>query len=344
MISLRGLKLKIFAGILAAVCLAFGIYFSFFHSRGFVKNTAVIISLEANSEVDGPDTYTPTVEHTVNGKTYTGRLDEADSSFVVGQTLQILYDPNDPTIVHGTNGLGIYLILASTAVLVFVIVGSIKEKKDQKRTAEHREQSGWQGYAPSVQGEERELYFLTDLGTPKYGHRLEDSARRVLYEAKMTKFSLSSAHSFDFIDHEHGTATPHMVGHEEESQWDSLLIDNHYTFELDGVDVFKHLKENGVSVESGFGGGSGKLLGVNYRIFRDGTEIARAESTSQYPHEEDAAQHTVAAKIPTQGFYRVWTREQNLDLLFMTLLAFARSGAVDDRGGTFGALRGTLKS
>jgi len=71
-------------------------------------------------------------------------------------------------------------------------------------------------------------------------------------------------------------------------------------------------------------------------------EIARAESTSQYPHEEDAEAHKVAAKIPVQGFYRVWTREKNLDLLFVTLLAFARSGAADDKGGSRGALLGTL--
>ncbi len=51
----------------------------------------------------------------------------------------------------------------------------------------------------------------------------------------------------------------------------------------------------------------------------------------------------MAAKIPAQGFYRVWTREENLDLLFVTLLAFARSGASDDRGGSRGALLGTLR-
>lgn len=108
------------------------------------------------------------------------------------------------------------------------------------------------------------------------------------------------------------------------------------------MDVFKHLKQNGVSVDTSFGGGSGKLLGLNARILRDGVEIARAESTSQYPHEEDAAQHKLAAAIPMHGFYRVWTREENLYLLFVTLLAFARSGAADDKGGSRAALLGTL--
>ena len=57
-----------------------------------------------------------------------------------------------------------------------------------------------------------------------------------------------------------------------------------------------------------------------------------------------AEQHKVAGAIPIQGFFRVWTREENLDLIFVTLLAFARSGASDDRGGNFGAVLGTLKN
>ena len=191
MISLRGPKLKIFAGILAAICLGVGIYLTFFHSKGFLKTTGTIVELRADT-TDGSTVYFPTVEYSVAGKTYTGELDTGSGSYKVGKTLTVLYDPNDPAIVHA-------------------------------------------------------------------------------------------------------------------------------------------------------GGGSGTLLGLNARILRDGEEIARAESTSQYPHEEDAEQHKVAAKIPAQGFYRVWTREQNLDLLFVTLLAFARSGATDDAGGSRKALFNTLR-
>ena len=343
MISLRGPKLKIFAAVLAMIALAVGIYTMFFESRGFVKTTATIIDMERNyGSGDESDTFIPTVEYTVDGKTYTGQLNQSSGSYKVGKTITVLYDPNDPSVVHGDSRMGLYFIAVGAVILGFVVVSTVKEKQAQQQAKELREASGRTGYAPSVQGEERELYFLTDLGTAKVGHRLEDSARRVLYEAKMTKFTITTPFGFDFIDHEHGTTTPHLVGHAEESDWNSFLIDNHYTFELDGVDVWKHLKLSGVSVDTSFGGGSGKLLGLNARILRDGMEIARAESTSQYPHEEDAQAHKVAAKIPAQGFYRVWTREENLDLLFVTLLAFARSGAADDQGGSRGALLGTL--
>ena len=44
--SIRGPKLKYFAGVLAIIAIITGIYLTFFHSRGFVKTDAVIVSLE----------------------------------------------------------------------------------------------------------------------------------------------------------------------------------------------------------------------------------------------------------------------------------------------------------
>lgn len=346
MIPLRGPKLKIFAAVLALIALVAGIYMTFFESQGFVKTTATIIDIERNyGSGDNDDTFTPTVEYTVDGKTYTGELNQSSGSYKVGKTITVMYDPNDPSIVHSDSRMGLYFICVGALILAVILVTAVRENKSQREAQEKREASGRTGYAPSVQGEERELYFLTDIGTPKYGHRIEDADRRVLYEAKMTKFTLTTPFGFDFIDHEHATTVPHMVGHSEESDWGGgFLLDNHYTFELDGVDVWKHLKQNGISVDSSFTAGESTAIGQRYCIRRNGVEIAVAETASQYPHEEDAEQHKVAGAIPVQGFYRIWTREEYLDLLFMTLVAFARSGAGDDRGGSFGAIAGTIKN
>jgi hypothetical protein len=42
-------------------------------------------------------------------------------------------------------------------------------------------------------------------------------------------------------------------------------------------------------------------------------------------------------------FFRVFTDEKNLDLLFMILVAIARSGATDERGGGRRMLFNTIK-
>ena len=194
-------------------------------------------------------------------------------------------------------------------------------------------------YAPSVKGEPRQLYFLTDTGTAKVGHRLEDADRKVLYEAKVTKFSLIGATGMDLIDHEKGTTTPHQVGHEINTEYHSILIDNHSGFKFDGEDIWKHLRRNGVVIESSFM--SGKPLWPQYKVLRDGEEIALIQSSGKNAHEEDAAhQSKLAGMIPVRGFFRIQTREKDLDLLFVVAMAFARTSALDGAGGSFGLLFG----
>lgn len=332
MFSLRGPKLKIFAAILAVIALVAGVYLTFFHSRGFEKTKGTIVSLREDSS-DDDAVYFPTVEYSVDGKTYSGELDTGSGSYKVGKTITVLYDPDNPEIVHGGNGIGIYCMIVGAVILAVVAWSTASKKRGLKQLEEQRAVSGGSGLAPSAQGEERKLYFLSDLGTAKVGHRIEDEQRRVLYEAKMTKFSLTSPYGFDFIDHEHGRTSPHLVGHEEETEWNSFLLDNNYTFELDGEDVWKYLKDNGIDVKTERMEGA---VWPRYRIFRDGAEIATLESSSKYVHEEDAAAHSVAAKVAFPGFYRIRTREKNLDAVFVTAMAFARSQALNDEGGTFG--------
>ena len=132
----------------------------------------------------------------------------------------------------------------------------------------------------------------------------------MLYEAKVTKFSLIGATGMDFIDHEKGTTTPHQVGHEINTEYNSILIDNHSGFKLDGEDIWKHLKQNGVVIESSFM--PGKPLWPQYRVLRDGA----------------------------RGYFRIQTQEKNLDLLFVVAMAFARTSALDGEGGSFGLLFG----
>ena len=337
MISLRGPKLKIFAAVLAVIALAAGVYLTFFRSQGFVKTTGTIVSLREDSS-DDSSVYYPTVEYSVDGKTYTGELDTGSGSYKVGKTIPVLYDPNDPAVVHDGSGVGIYFIAVGAVILLMIFFLTVKQKTSVNKL---KERQGEIQYLPSEKGEERELYFITDLGTPKFGHRIEDKDRRVLYEAKMTKFTLLSAYVFDFIDHEKNQTTHHLIGHTEEMDWNSILIDNHNTFTLDGMDVWKHLRSIGVTIDARFGKAEGIM--PSYDIRKDGEHLAYAENTSHFVHEEDAEQHKVASKIPNSMFFRVFTDEKNLDLLFMILVAIARSGATDERGGSRRMLLNTVK-
>lgn len=345
MFSFKGPGFRIFAAILAVIALGAGIYLTFFRSAGYEKTTATIVSIENDPDyIPDPNAENDvkrivTVQYTANGKAYSAKLDSDAPSYEVGKTVDILYDPNNPAKISSGRGFGIYFMIAGAVILLLTVGLSIKAKRDVRKL---KEAQGITVYAPSEQGEQREVYFLTDLGTPKYGHHIEDKDRRVLYEAKMTKFTPAGPFGFDFIDYEHGTTAAHLVGHQEETDWNSFLLDNHYTFSLDGEDIWKHLKKNGVKVESRFA--EGKVLFPSYTVSRDGAEIGYIEASSRYVHEEDAEEHAVANKVPVPGFYRIFTSEKNLDLLFVVALAFARSGATDDKGGSrrilFNAIKG----
>lgn len=342
--SFKGPGFKIIATVLALVALGAGFYMSFIRSAGFADGTATIISIEEDPDyIHDPDSlndvqYIVKATYTVDGKEYTATLNSYDPSYKVGGEVAIKYDPKNPEKMTSGFGIGIAIMIIGAVLLLIIIFLTVKKKVSVKNL---KETNGELSFAPSVKGEERTLYFLTDIGTAKIGHRLEDRNRRVLYEAKMTKFSPMSDFKFDFIDHENNKTTPHLIGHTEESDWNSLLIDNNYTFTFDGKDVWKQLRTMGVKIDSRFGQAKGVM--PSYTISKDGEELAYAENTSQYVHEDDAEEHKVAGNIPVQGFYRVRTKEKNLDLLFTILVAMARSGASDERGGTRRMLFNTLK-
>ena len=344
--SFKGPGIKIFAAIIAIIAIAAGVYFTFFQSRGFEKTTATIVSIvEVPSDfADQDPTYDVKVRYTVNGKEYTEKLDTYSPSYKEGKTVEVLYDPNNPAVIHSGLGFGIYILIAGTVILLIIIFSTVRSKLAQKKLKQTRAAGKEATYPPITFGEERELYFITDTGTPKYGHRIEDASRNVLIEAKMTKFTLTVPFGFDFIDHVKGTKTPHLIGHEESSEWDSLLLDNHYTISFDGEDIWKHLKRNGIRVDSSYGGDS-TVMGIKYVIYRNDVEIARVENTGYRVHEEDAEEKgKKTGLIAVQGFFRIWTKAQDLELLFITLLAFARTGASADNGGNYKTIFGTIRN
>lgn len=324
--------------VLGIVAIVSGSYDLFFRTSGYIKTTAKVVFVEETEGVEEDDTdYIVIVEYEANGQRYTEELDSfTKDKYSEGDTIEVLYDGNDPTKVRtDEKGIGLYEV----AIGILLLGGGLITVLKRKRAMAQLQEANPEGtvYAPAVRGEERHLYFLTDANTAKYGHRIEDEDRNVLYEAKVTKFTLTAPTGFDFIDHEHGTTTPHLIGHEEATEFDTLLIDSRYTFTFDGEDIWHHLKRNGISIESGFM--DGKMMWPQYNIYRDGEEYALVQCSSYHVHEEDeAASGKLGNLLPAQGFYRIWTEEKNLDLLFVTILAFARTGANDGNGGSYGLL------
>lgn len=338
--QLKGIKFKYIMAVAGVLALALGVYFTFFATADYKPVTTTVVSVER--EDAGEDTYyTVIVKYTVNGKQYQEEISVNNAEKLKsGDTVEALYKPSDPAVVKTkSTGAGIYMIVVGGLLVAGFVFMTAKEKSGKKEN-EQLYPGGFK-YAPSVKGESRELYFITDTGTAKYGHRIEDKNRTVLFEAKVTKFTMLSATRMDFIDHVHNKTMPHLIGHEESAERSGFLIDNYSTFSFDGEDIWDHLKRNGVKVESSFM--EGKTLWPQYRVYRDGEEIALIQASNYRVHEEDQTEGKLANAVPARGFYRIFTGEQNLDLLFTVALAFARTEANDDRGGNYGLLFGKKK-
>lgn len=130
--------MKIFAGVLAGIVLIVGVYMTFFQSRGFVKTTAAITDVRMDSSGESP-VYYPTVEYTVDGKTYTTELDTGSGSYRTGQTIPVLYDPGNPSAAHEGSGFGLYLMIAGAVILAVTAFSAFREKLGQQQAEKARE-------------------------------------------------------------------------------------------------------------------------------------------------------------------------------------------------------------
>ena len=310
--------------IMGLIAVALGGYLGFFRDRGYLETSAVITKIdeEADATSDDPDakTYTATVSYTVDGKDYVTKLGDWDPSYKLDKRITIKYDPENPEKISGGGALfGVVFILIGAALIAFALFSLIKNKK---QLSEYKEKQNAPVFTePGRSGDERELFFLTDLGTAKGGCHIEDPDRRVLYEADATDFSLISDSEYTFTDHENGRSRKFLVSKTVTSSSDApWVLDNHSTFSLNGEDVWKSLHENGIEIETGLSG-----LKWSYEIYRDGVQVAHIESSGRLVHEEDAEKGGMLSGVPSQGFFRIWTDEKDLSAVFLCCFAIGRT-------------------
>ena len=316
--------------LLALVSIGVGAYTGFFATKGFESTTATIERIEENETFVSADEkdkhYIAYVTYTVNGQAYTEALDSYSPSFAVGKEVKVKYDPAHPaTVKDASLGFSLYLILIGAALIaisIFTMVKNSQQRRDVKET-KARESGGDEPqplFCPSRKlAEEREVYFLTDQGTAKGTCHMEDAGRNLLFEAVCDKFSLVGDSLYTFKDREHGAEKQYSVGKTLTQSSDGLFaLDNHSSFLLDGKDIWKTLHRNGVRIETGLDG-----LKWAYTLYRDEEPIARIVSTGRKVHEED--ERGALSKMPAPGFFRIWTKEKYLDVIFLVAFAISRT-------------------
>ena len=152
------------------------------------------------------------------------------------------------------------------------------------------------------------------LKTIKEGFTLVDENDTLVYEGRMTKFSLLGASPYTFTNHLTGKTEEHKIGKTvtmEETGSLSFFSTSSY-FKYDGEKIWNYLHDKGIRINSTL---SGNKLGMTYDVSFEGNNIATIKTST--PKGKSI--------ITTDMYYDVTCEEKDLDLIFLVALSIAKT-------------------
>lgn len=267
-------------------------------------------------------------DYTVDGTKYQNSFNGYTDPLVVGTELPVYYDPDNPEHVSNTKNPGmiaLIMIIAGAAAAAFGIFSGLKAYRKNKALDEQIKSASGTGEIPVIvpvpKQELTEYYVSYDGNTLKPGYLVEDRSRNVLFTAPMTKNAAIGNRVFTFTDRRLGRTAEHQVGHTVTQSFDNEVFSTSSYFKFDGENIWDVLHRRGIRIETDLRSQFPKTV---YTVSLNGLFFATVETSSKYVHEEDEAEHKI--KLPIGRFYyRCWTNEPDLELLFLTVFAISET-------------------
>ncbi len=152
------------------------------------------------------------------------------------------------------------------------------------------------------------------LNTIKQGFSLVDENDQVVYEAKMTKFSLFGASPFLFTNHITGKQEEHKVGKTVNTEESGIagFFSMSSSFKYDDNKIWDYLHNKGFRINSIL---SNDKIGMTYEISFEGKEIATMSTSTPKGK----------SFITTNMYYDVTCEEKDLDLVFLVAFSIAKT-------------------
>ena len=153
-------------------------------------------------------------------------------------------------------------------------------------------------------------------GTMKQAFFLEDENGNVVYEGKMTKFSLFGASPFEFVNHVTNKSEEHKVGKTvtiEQGGNDLIsFMSKRSYFKYDDKKIWDYLHDLGIRIDSKV---STSKIGMTYEVSFEGKPLATIASSSLKGK----------SIITTDMYYDVTCEEKDLDLAFLVAFSIAKT-------------------
>lgn len=315
---------------LGLVLIVFGIILFSFQTDKYLETTGKVTSVTESYTTDADNNtvtqYDLKITYTVDGRTYEGELAGMNESYAEGADVKMYYDPADPSKISSSRlgkivpiamlGGGVFAVVLG----VWLTVRAFRKSRELDQTApraDARAQLELENIktAPGV----TEYYFRYDGKGVKIGYVIENAAREVLFEGRMTKAALVGARPFDFTDHRTGYTQQHEVGHVVTQSFNDEMFSVKSSFKFDGKNIWDYIHDQGCRLSTNMHSRFPYLI---YDVVKDGAAFARIETCSIHVHEEDEAQHKLV--LPTgKMFYRFWTASDDLELLFTVIFALS---------------------
>lgn len=163
--------------------------------------------MKEDLDAENHEVYDVVFTYTVNGKRYAGTFEDLPDAYKAGDEIAVFYNPENPNAI--TNGrlsglIAPIMIGVGVLALVFGVFRTVKAFRKSKELDQvpRASTAAFEGFkqTPGV----TEYYCRYDGATLKPGYILEDAARKVLFEGKMTKQAMIGASTYSFIDHTAG--------------------------------------------------------------------------------------------------------------------------------------------
>lgn len=264
-------------------------------------------------------------EYAVEGKKYTGVFYGLEDIMEAGDEVTVYYDPDEPGNISNskhTGVIGIAMIAVGALAAVFGTLSSLKKIKKSRELDARAEAEGYPEEARPVPKDMlTEYYVMFDGNSLKPGYIVEDDHRNVVYEAPMTKNSLVSKRIFAFSDLRRGITTEHEVGHTMTTSYSNEFFSENSWFSFDGKNIWDVLHDCGIRISTDIHSQFPKAI---YTVSLNGRFFATIETSGRAVHEEDAAEQKLNVPFG-KYYYRCWTIEDDMDLLFLTVFALSES-------------------
>ena len=297
-------------------------------AKDYVETTGKVINVVENEPIDTESNYTYDVyfKYEVETVEYENYFSNLGTKYNVGDTIKLYYLASDPSKVSNTKGTFLFGLIAlglGVAALVGgIVITILKFKKSKELDNMTLSDELKEKYANRpLSSEEQEYYSLYDKHVLKPGYIVEDKDRNVVYEARNTKNIPALTREFEFVNHYNNTTVKHKVGRPFDQSFNDEAFSMTSSFKFDGVNIWDYIHKQGVRIETDL---TSSFPYFKYHILLDGEKIATIQVAGKNVHEEDAEDKKINIPIG-QFYYRIWTKELDLDLVFLALFAISEA-------------------